>query len=147
MAKPGRDARELREQIANGGGAKDLSRLKMGDEEALAATEMLEHSLGLRCDGCGRRVGRGFVFVSIAVKEERPVMKLSACSREDCGYATLCRVGATYVEQREYVWLDPAGIDAPPSSFVVERNRKREEKAQAEAAGPEAREDRAAQAE
>lgn len=96
----------------------------MSDEEALSITERLEIANGLRCMGCGRRIVRGFTFVSMAVKEQTPLMKLSACSRDDCGYATIARAGATYVEQVEYVWLDPAGENAPPAAAVVEQNRR-----------------------
>lgn len=120
MAKPGSNGAR---RISGKGGA-DLSRLKMSDEEARRATEAIEIAQGLRCEGCGKRIVRGFHFTSIAVKEEHPILRLAACSREECGYATMCREGATYVEQREHVWLDAADADAEPALAIVERNIK-----------------------
>lgn len=119
MAKPGSNAaRRLAAQ-----GARDLSRLKMTDEEVRRAGEAIEIANGMRCGGCGKRIERGFQFVSIAPTEQRPVVRLAACSREDCGYATLCRSGTvTYVEQVHFVWLDEAKADAAPALAIVEEN-------------------------
>jgi len=123
MAKPGSNAaREI------SGKATDLTRLAMSDDDARAATEMLEISQGLRCEGCGKRIKRGFHFTSIAVKEEHPALRLAACSREECSYATACRTGATYVEQKEFVWLDEAGEDAEPALSIVKRNERLEQR-------------------
>jgi hypothetical protein len=119
MAKPGSSDAA---RIAAGG--EDLSRLRMSDEEAREATEMMELSLGLRCNGCGKRIGRGFSFVSIAVKEKNVLMKLAACARPECEYAAACRNGGTYVEMVEYVWLDEAGMDADPCQSIVRQNEK-----------------------
>lgn len=119
MAKPGSDAAR---QIS--GNAEDLSRLRMSDEEAQLATEALEIARGLRCSGCGRRVKRGFHFFSISVKDKKPLMRMVACSRDDCGFAAACREGGTYVEQVEFAWLDAAGADAPPARQIVEQNER-----------------------
>lgn len=138
MAKPrSNGARQL------SGQAKDLARLRMTDEEAREATEMLEMSQGLRCEGCGKRIKRGFHFTSIAVKEEAPALRLAACSREECSYATACRTGATYVEQKEFVWLDEAGEDAEPALSIVRRNERLEQR-QAAASEAESRAEQSA---
>jgi hypothetical protein len=122
MAKPGSEAARALS------GARDLSRARMSDEEVLKRGELLEILNGLRCGGCGQRIGRGFTFVSIAPREEQPLMKLSACARPDCGYAAACRPNATYVEQVEYVWLDEPGMDAAAARAIVEQNERLEAK-------------------
>lgn len=141
MAKPGSSAAR---QIS--GKATDLTRLALSDDYARAATEMLEISQGLRCEGCGKRIKRGFHFTSIAVKEERPALRLAACSRDECSYATVCRPGATYVEQKEFVWLDDAGEDAEPAISIVARNEKLAKRQEAEREQARAAESRAEQA-
>lgn len=126
MAKPGsNDARQI-------AGGKDLgelkARLNMTPEEALEATEMIEVMNGLRCGGCGKRLEAGFTFVSISVRDEKPIVRQVACARKDCDWATLCRNGATYVEKVHYVWMDEQGADAPPAKIVVERRAKMDAK-------------------
>jgi hypothetical protein len=130
MAKPGSDdARKI------GGKAHDLARLSMSPAEVLAAGEFIEATNGLRCAGCGRRIARGFEFVSISPRDERPMMKQVACSRDDCDWATICRTGATYVRQIEIAWLDSAGADAQPAKAIVERRKQMDDKAAAKANG------------
>jgi hypothetical protein len=102
--------------------AVDLTRATITDQEAREVQEMLEHTLGGRCNGCGRRIGVGIKFTSVDPRDERPVAQLSACSRDDCGYAELCRDGATLMEMVEFVWLDEMGLDAPPMIAVEKRN-------------------------
>lgn len=122
MAKPGSDdARRLARAAA---GARDLSRAGMSPQESAEAQEVMEIMNGLRCGGCGRRIGAGFHFTSIAPREAQPILKLSACSRDDCDYAEKCRHGGTFIEVCEYVWIDEHGIDAPPARRIVEGNRK-----------------------
>jgi hypothetical protein len=139
MAKAGRQAQRFRNDKL------DLSRLKMSDEQVQAKQERVELSNGLRCGGCGRRIGRGFGFTSIAVREEAPIMRLSACSRDDCDYATACRAGSTYCEELNHVWLDPEGVDAPAAKFIVERNERVTREQEAKRATEKPAEARAAQ--
>jgi hypothetical protein len=104
------------------GRAVDLSRVGLSDDEARRTQEMLEHRLGMRCDGCGRRIQIGFKFASIDPRHQSPVLNLSTCTRDDCGYAEQCREGATVMEMVEFAWLDENGPDAPASLHIVERN-------------------------
>lgn len=136
MAKPG-----SRAAAALAGRAADLSRAALSDDQVADQQERFELAQGLRCNGCGRRIGAGFNFTSIAPKEKMPVLKLSACSRDDCEYGLKCREGGTYMEFVEYVWLDELGLDAPPAAAVTKRLEKEAERAEARAAV----EDRAAQ--
>lgn len=118
MAKPGSNGAR---RIAQSGAA-DLSRAGMSEEQAARASEMAELALGMRCKGCGRRIGLGFRFTSIDPRSEHPVIQLSACARDDCNFATLCKDdGGVVVEQVEYAWLDPAGLDARPAAIIARR--------------------------
>lgn len=119
MAKPGREARQA---MAN---AVDLSKARMSDGEVYELQATVEMAQGLRCNGCGLRIVAGFHFTSLAPREERVAMRLAACARDDCDYATKCREGGTYVEMVEYVWLDECGPDAPASQAFVKAAEKR----------------------
>lgn len=99
-------------------GAVNLARAKMSDKQVAEAGEMLELQLGMRCGGCGRRIGIGIKFTSISVRKQSPVSKLSACDREDCGFAEEARDGGTVMEVFQLVWLDEAGVDAPAAAIV-----------------------------
>lgn len=113
MARPVSRAAAMRN-----GGAVDLSVARLTDREAQEAQEYLELRGGLRCGGCGRRLGIGFRFTSIDPRSRQPIVKLSACSRADCGFAAQCREGATLVEFVEYAWADVNGLEAPASTLV-----------------------------
>jgi predicted metal-binding protein len=116
MARPGQ--KKTAAQIAGG---VDLSKSKMTDEQARDAQEQMELRSGMRCGGCGRRITMGYQFTSLAPRAvEAPVIRLSACAREDCDYAMVLRDGATVMEMVEYAWLDELGNDAPPAKAVVE---------------------------
>lgn len=121
MAKPGSDdARRLQR------GAVDLAQRGMSDEQAAKVQEQLELGAGMRCRGCGRRIGIGFHFTSIDPREPgNEVLKLAACSREDCDFAERARDGGTCMELVEYAWLDPAGVDARPAELIVRQNERR----------------------
>lgn len=123
MAKAGsNDAR----RIANGHGAADLTLAGLSDAQAQEFQEAIELKNGWRCSGCGRRIGVGFQFTSVAPRDpEAPMVRLSACSRDDCGFAEKCRDGATVMELVEFVWLDENGPDAPAAAIIVKRNEKR----------------------
>lgn len=136
MAKPGRGAKQL--QAAQMAGAADLARARMSDDEVRDVQERMELANGLRCNGCGKRIAQGFVFVSMAPREQSPLIRLAACARDECDYGLKCRMGATYMEIVEYVWLDEAGIDAPPAKVIAEVAAKR--KAREDAQTPEQRE-------
>lgn len=117
MAKPGRQAQELRRGL-------DLSRARMTDEEAYEAQGMIEMAQGWRCNGCGRRILTGLHFTSIAAKSPSPVMRQAACTRDDCDYGVECRTGATMIQPVEFAWLDEHGPDAPPTrDFLKARER------------------------
>lgn len=125
MAKPGSNGAR---QIAARGVdlAARKARASMTEEEAAGVQEAIEERLGARCDGCGRRIAIGFRFTSLNPRSERPVLNLSACTREDCGFAELAREGATFMEAVEFVWLDDAGKDARPAPAIVEVAKRRE---------------------
>lgn len=121
MAKPGSNgARRIARE-----GVVDLSNAKMSDLQARRLEEDIELAAGQRCSGCGRRIRLGFKFTSVDVRARDPIMKLAACSRDDCDFAAKCRPDATLMEQIEHVWLDENGPDAPPALSVVERNARR----------------------
>lgn len=108
MAKPGTNAAR-----ALASGAVDLGLRGMSDEQAAQVQEMIEARTGLRCMGCGRRIGLGFHFLSIDPRDpDRAIIRLAACTREECDFAEKCRGGATAFEAVEYAWCDPAGLDA-----------------------------------
>lgn len=136
MAKPGAAAKAAMR------GARDLSRARMSDQDVVEVQGELEMAQGLRCNGCGRRIGAGFHFTSIAPREQKVMMRMAACSREDCDFGQVCREGATYVEMVEYVWLDGVGLDAAPTKAFVKAMGSR---ASPESAEPSAAERRAAQ--
>lgn len=115
MAKPGSAAAR---QITGKG--LDLSGAAMSDEKAAELQERLELRMGMRCRGCLRRIGIGIKFRSVDVRDaERPVISMAACNRVDCDFAEQAREGATCMEMVEFVWLDPAGIDARPAYGIV----------------------------
>jgi hypothetical protein len=105
-----------------GRGVVDLTPATLTAQEAREVQEQLEHALGARCNGCGKRIGLGFKFVSVDPRHQTPVAEVYACTREDCGFAELARDGATFMEMLEFVWLDENGIDADGSMAVRRRN-------------------------
>lgn len=121
MAKPGSNGAR---RIAATGSV-DLSRAAMSEEQAARAQEMAEVALGARCKGCGRRIGLGFHFTSIDPRDERPVIELAACTREDCDFAEQAKDGATFCKAVEFAWFDPAGLDARPAVIIARQNEKR----------------------
>lgn len=107
------------EAMRQNGGGVDLARAALSDGEARDAQEMLELRMGMRCGGCGRRIGLGFKFASLDPRATEPVLKLSACNRLDCDFAESARDGATVMEMVEFAWLDVNGIDAPATKLVM----------------------------
>lgn len=125
MAKPGSAAAR---RIA---GAVDLTVAGMSEQEARVAQEAIEHELGGRCNGCGRRITIGHRFTSIDVRDpQRPVVRMFACARDDCDFAERCLSGATMMEPIEFAWVDENGKDAPASLMVQRRQRPRSEPAE-----------------
>lgn len=106
-------------------GGVDLKRAALSDAEAREVQEVLEHQLGVRCNGCGRRVTMGVKFTSLDPRRQPPVMAVVACSREECDFAERARDGATFMEMVEYAWLDASGVDAPVSAAVARREPER----------------------
>lgn len=116
MAKPGSNgARKV-----SAGGAVDLGK-RTPVPEALEreGRANAEANLGMRCGGCGKRIGVGLQFTRIDIvrgDDGRPVadvLKLSACNGADgCDFAAKAREGADVVEMVEFVWLvgeEPVG--------------------------------------
>lgn len=109
MAKPGSDAaREL------AGMARRAADLGGGDvPEALVPQLAVkaEGQLGMRCSGCGERIGVGLKFTRIdyVMSEGKPtvdVSYLAACNGADgCNFANEARAGADVMEMIEFVWL------------------------------------------
>lgn len=112
MAKPGsREAAELSQLARMDKQAVDLS--KIPEEKKLAAKAEAEGRLGMRCDGCNRRITIGFAFTMIEVVPAKGgaaavnVLKLAACNgNDDCDFAMKAKDGATVMEAVEYAWLD-----------------------------------------
>lgn len=121
MARQGQ--KKTAAQIAGG---VDLSKSKLTDEQVRQAQETMELRAGMRCGGCGRRITMGYQFTSLAPRDAAaPVIRLSACAREDCEYAMVLRDGATVMEMVEFAWLDELGADAPPAKAVVEAKARK----------------------
>lgn len=100
------------------GGAVDLSRgPALSAEQAAGAQREYEVRQGMRCAGCGRRIGVGFRFVKLEVVSTPQgigvgQLLLGACNgSEGCDFAELARQQASMMELVEFVWLD--GGDAP----------------------------------
>lgn len=109
MAKPG--SREAR-AVANGRAVDLRKHAPVPDVMAQKVREQAEAQLGMRCGGCGKRIGVGLQFTRIDVErgaDGRPaadVMKLSACSgANDCDFAARARENADVIEMVEFVWL------------------------------------------
>lgn len=70
-----------------------------------------ELRLGMRCAGCGERIGVGLKFtrVDVVMSEGKPaidVQVLAACNGANgCDYATKAQEGADVMEMVEFVWL------------------------------------------
>lgn len=123
MAKPGRDARAEMRRLA--AGAVDLgAQVEVPATLADKVRKEAEGQLGLRCSGCGERIGVGLKFTRIDVlrgPDGHPVVdvaKLAACNGAGgCDFAEKARNGAHLVEMVEYVWLQG---DAPVGAADVE---------------------------
>lgn len=118
MAKPGSNGARMLS-------GRDLSSAGLTDLQARKVQEEVELRQGMRCSGCGRRITVGFQFTSIDPRASVAIMKLSACARDDCGFAEDCREGATFMEMVEFAWLDEMAADAPAAVVIVERNEQR----------------------
>jgi hypothetical protein len=116
MAKPGSNGARA---IARGG--VDLGGHRLTDDQAAHRQEKMELTAGMRCWGCGRRISIGFRFSAVSPRDGE-ITKLTACSRDDCGYAEALRDDATVMEAVEFAWLDEAGLDAPPARDVLRIN-------------------------
>lgn len=138
MSRGREETRKGRARSIANGGARDLSALKMSEEEAREAQEVVEHKLGARCNGCGRRITMGFKFTSLDVRDSkgRVVVTMSACTREDCDFAERCKDGATFMEMVEFAWVDENGADAPASLSVTRRNEQMARQAARESEPP-----------
>lgn len=116
--------RRARAQRLSGRGV-DLGMKGLTDEQAREAQEVLELKAGARCSGCGRRITVGFAFTSLDPRDaEAPVMRIAACSRDDCDFAEEAKDGGTFMEMVEFAWVDANGPDAPPA-LVITRARER----------------------
>jgi hypothetical protein len=112
MAKPGRQAREEMARLA--AMSRQAAEIAVPVPEQLAAglRRQAEGQLGMRCSGCGERIGVGFQFtrIDVEVVEGRPtvdVTRLSACNGANgCEFAMQAREGAMVMEMVEFVWLD-----------------------------------------
>lgn len=134
MAKPGTHGDADRAKLAAmAAQARDLGGGELPEAMLGKLRAQAEGQLGLRCGGCGKRIGVGLQFTRIdfVMKDGTPqvdVLKLAACNGADgCEYAAECREGADLIEMVEYVWL--AGEPAVGSGASAE-----EAVAQAEAA-------------
>lgn len=115
MAKPGQQAKEemarlaaMSRQAADLGGARELP-----PKVAETVRRQAEGQLGMRCNGCGERVGVGFRFTRIEVgvgDDGVPavdVAHVAACNGDSgCDFAARARAAADVVEMVEFVWLD-----------------------------------------
>jgi hypothetical protein len=116
-------------------GAVDLGAIKLTLEDRAVGQFYAEMKAGMRCGGCGRRIGVGgfrFTAFRTEVVEGQPTvvaMVKSACARDDCNHADSLKGSADVVEMCEFVWLDEAGEDAPVPDRVVKRHAERVEAA------------------
>lgn len=115
MAKAGsREARQI-----SRGQVPDLGLARMSDDQAREMQEVYELKLGMRCSGCGRRIGVGIQFTAIAPRSERmPVIRMAACRREDCDFMEQAKDGAAAMQVVQFVWLDTDGLEARPAKAV-----------------------------
>lgn len=133
---------------AHGNGGPDMARLAAMSRRALDLGAMrglppeldekvraqAEQQLGMRCAGCGERIGVGFKFtrIDIVLVEDKPtvdVAYLSACNgAQGCDFAERAKDGADAMELIEFAWLSgappvPGGVvageDAPRDPGVV----------------------------
>lgn len=111
MAKPGLHGDVERQRLAAlARNAVDLGGGELTGEQADRARVAAERKLGLRCGGCGGRIGVGFEFtrIDVVMQDGRPavdVQKLSACNGANgCDFATKAREGADAVRMIENVW-------------------------------------------
>jgi hypothetical protein len=109
MAGMGRGAVDLSQMAQQ---AVELNRPYSAEQEATLRAQAEMH-MGLRCNGCGERIGMGFRFTRIDIssqtedgKPKVEVAKTVACSRDECDYADRARLDANLVEMIEHVWLD-----------------------------------------
>jgi hypothetical protein len=97
--------------------AADLGGFPPAVEEKLR--RQAEGKLGMRCAGCGKRIGVGLQFTRIDIvagEDGTPtvdVARLAACNGADgCDFAERARAGADAIEMVEFVWLhgdEPVG--------------------------------------
>lgn len=128
MAKPG--SNEARELTSMARQAHDLSDVTIPDRVVAELVKAEELKRGMRCAGCGRRIGVGFKFTRVEVdahpQTREPIsyaIQVGACNGDApegepaCDFAGEARKGATAVELVEYVWLDtgerPVSSDEP----------------------------------
>lgn len=122
MAKPGQQAAaEMARLAAMSRQAADLASGEAPAELREKLIPQIEGQLGLRCQGCGERIGVGFKFtrVGLSIEDGKPVADvtyLAACNGDaGCDFAARAREAATVVEMVEFVWLDeeePSPADA-----------------------------------
>lgn len=113
MARPGDRAGARRDVLgAMAARVPDLGRRELPPEMAQRTRAHVETQLGMRCGGCGKRIGVGFQFTRIDVvigeggAPSGDVLRLSACNGADgCEFADSARENADVVEMVEFVWL------------------------------------------
>lgn len=109
MAKPG--SAEAARLAAMARSAKDLGGGQLTGAAAEEAIRKAEAQLGMRCGGCGERIGVGLQFTRIdaVMKDGKPtidVSRLSACNGADgCDFAEKAREGADVIEMVDFAWL------------------------------------------
>jgi hypothetical protein len=129
-----RKDRERRRALAHGvptpGGVPDLGALKARGGEvaemvgaiAEEAKQAAEVRSGMRCQGCGERITRGYEFIRFRVyatpsgKPEVRKQMTYACSRDECDYAMVAAQHSSAMRPVEWAFLDEG-----PGAAVVGR--------------------------
>lgn len=124
MSTNGDGGTDTRRLAAMARAAVDLGSGELKGPVADRARRRAEQQLGMRCGGCGARIGMGFEFtrIDVVAQEGRPtvdVQRLSACDGSDgCEFAGKARGSADSVRMIEHVWLSG---DAPVGGALGER--------------------------
>lgn len=109
MAKPG--SAEAARLAAMARAAADLGGGALSGEMQYKGRVAAESQLGMRCGGCGERIGVGLQFtrIDVVLRDGKPavdVARLSSCNGADgCDYADKARVDADVIEMVEFVWV------------------------------------------
>lgn len=117
MAKP--DDSEVRRLASLSRQATDLGGGPLAGEVAERIRVQGEKQLGLRCFGCGERIGIGFIFtrLDVIVEAGKPTidrLRLAACNGVNgCEFAKQAAADADVMEAVEYAWLKQEEPPAP----------------------------------